>query len=69
MERIPIFQRKWLGVSKHAPDLEHLTKRIIEVAVSPEASSSQYLQRVPSCSPREMHEFIREFILKTQVVS
>jgi len=65
MERIPISQCKWLGVSKHVPDLEHLTKRIIEVAVSPEASSSRYLQRVPSCSAREMHKFIQEFILKT----
>jgi hypothetical protein len=65
MERIPHNQRKWLGVAKNVPDIEYLSRRIIEVAVSPKACSSRYLQRVPSCGTREIHEFIRDYISTT----
>lgn len=65
MDKIPTNHRKWLGVAKNVPDLEHLSRRIIEVAASPEAGSSRYLQRVPSYGSREIHEFIRDFVSKT----
>ncbi|KAH9886876.1 hypothetical protein F4778DRAFT_443364 [Xylariomycetidae sp. FL2044] len=64
MEKMPNHQHKWLGVTKNLPDIEILTRRIIEVAVGPDASSSRYLQRVQSCGSREIHEFIRRFISK-----
>lgn len=40
-------------------------RRIVEVAVDgTEASAaSRYLQRVPSCSMREIHEFMRTFVV------
>lgn len=65
MEKIPNDHRKWLGVAKNIPDIEYLSRRIIEVAVSPQSGSSRYLQRVPSYGAREIHEFIRDFISKT----
>lgn len=55
---------KWLGVAKNVPDLEYLSRRIIEVAVSPEAGLSSYLHRIPSTDTRELHEFIHDFISK-----
>lgn len=50
---------KKLGVAHHVLDLAQLTKRIIKVSVQP--NTSQYLQRVPSCSMGDLHEFIREY--------
>ncbi|KAI1813823.1 hypothetical protein GGS20DRAFT_453309 [Poronia punctata] len=65
MEAIPPDQRKWLGVSKYVSGLEYLTRRIIEVSASPQARSSPYLRRIPSCGTREIHQFIRDYILNT----
>lgn len=55
---------KWLGVANNVSDLAHLTRRIIEVAVGPQAASSRYLQRIPSFGTRELHEFMRMFVLE-----
>lgn len=57
--------RIWLGVAKHVSDLELLTRRIIQVAVTkaPASFTSEYLQRIPSCGMREIHEFMREFVV------
>ncbi|PKS06213.1 hypothetical protein jhhlp_006959 [Lomentospora prolificans] len=65
MEKVPESHSRWLGVAKNAPDIEYLSRRIIEVAISPEAGSSRYLERVPSYCARDVHEFIRAFISKT----
>jgi hypothetical protein len=64
LEQLADDDRKWLGVANNVSDLECLTRRIIEVAVGPHASSSRYLQRVPSFGTREIHEFMRDFVLK-----
>ncbi|KAI0409645.1 hypothetical protein F4802DRAFT_604323 [Xylaria palmicola] len=62
IDNCPETQRKWLGVAKNLPDIEYLSRRIIEVSVGPAAVSSRYLQRVPSYGAREIHEFIRDLI-------
>lgn len=62
IDRLPDKDRKLLGVAKHVCDLEYLTRRIIKVGISPEASSSQYLRRIPSTGVQEIHEFIRDFV-------
>jgi hypothetical protein len=56
--------RKWLGVAHNIPDLAALTKLNIQVAIGPEAASSKYLQRIPSSGTKEIHEFMREFVIK-----
>jgi len=63
--KIPSDHQKWLGVAKNVPNVEYLSRRIIEVAVTPEARSSRYLQRMPSHHVRELHEFIERFIART----
>lgn len=55
-------ERKWLGVAQHIHGLEHLSRRIIEVATSPCSASSQYLRRVPSTSASALHAFIRDHV-------
>ncbi|KAL9063074.1 MAG: hypothetical protein Q9157_008439 [Trypethelium eluteriae] len=65
MEKIPDNHRNWLGVARYVPGMEYLSRRVIEVAVSQEATSSKYLQRIPSHGTREIHEFIRDFVAKT----
>ena len=64
LEQLADDDRKWLGVANCVSDLEYLTRRIVEVAVGPQAISSRYLQRVPSFGTRELHEFLREFVSK-----
>ncbi|KAK4496026.1 hypothetical protein PRZ48_013295 [Zasmidium cellare] len=54
--------RQQVGVAKHVYELECLTKRIVEVAISPEAASSPYLRRIPSSGERIVHEFIRDHV-------
>lgn len=61
MDSLPPEHRSYLGIAKNIPDVEHLSRHIVEVAVSSKAGSSRYLQRVPSYSAREIHDFIREF--------
>ena len=64
--KIPVDLRKWLGVSKNVSDLAHISRRIVEVAISPEAESCRYLQRVPTLGARgEMYEFMRKFASQT----
>jgi hypothetical protein len=55
--------RKWLGVAQHVSDLEHLMRRIVEVASGPQASASKYLQRIPPIGTKEIHEFIQDFVV------
>ncbi|KAK5163493.1 uncharacterized protein LTR77_010675 [Saxophila tyrrhenica] len=55
--------RKWLGVAKYISGLEHLSRRIVEVAISADAASSQYLRRLPSTSSRYLHTFLRTFVV------
>jgi len=62
LEQLADEDRKWLGVANNVSDLAHLTRRIVEAAVSPQAASSRYLQRIPSFGTRELHEFMREFV-------
>lgn len=64
IERLAEDDRKWLGVANNVSDLECLTTRIVEVATGPEAAFSRYLQRVPSFGTRELHEFMRSFVVK-----
>lgn len=64
IEQLGDEERRWLGVANHVSDLECLTRRIIEVAIGPEAASSRYLQRVPSSGTRNIHEFMRVFVSK-----
>ncbi|KAK7910691.1 hypothetical protein PG985_013172 [Apiospora marii] len=62
LDKIPESHSRYLGIAKNIPDIEHLSRRIIEVAGTPEGDSSIYLQRIPSFSSREIHQFIRRFI-------
>ena len=64
LEQLAEDDRKWLGVANNVSDLAHLTRRIIEVAVGTQAASSLYLQRIPSFGTRELHEFMRMFVLE-----
>jgi hypothetical protein len=66
IEKLAENERAWLGVARHVSDLERLTRRIIEVAAdeSQTSATSKYLQRIPSCGMREIHEFMREFVVK-----
>lgn len=64
LEQLAEDDRKWLGVANNVSDLAHLTRRIIEAAVGPQAASSRYLQRIPSFGTRELHEFMRMFVLE-----
>jgi hypothetical protein len=64
LEQLADDDRKWLGVANNVSDLAHLTRRIIEVAIGPQAASSRYLQRIPSFGTKEVHEFLRVFVLK-----
>lgn len=62
LEQLADEDRKWLGVANNVSDLAHLTRRVIEVAVGPQADSSRYLQRIPSLGTKELHQFMREFV-------
>lgn len=62
LEQLADDDRKWLGVANNVSDLAHLTRRIIEVAAGPQATSSRYLQRIPSFGTRDLHEFMRVFV-------
>ncbi|KAK6855595.1 hypothetical protein PG995_007746 [Apiospora arundinis] len=62
MERLPSDQHQYLGIAKNIPDIEHLSRRIVEVSVSAESDSSRYLQRVPSYSASEIHGFIQDLM-------
>ena len=64
LEQLADEDRKWLGVANHVSDLAHLTRRIIQIAIGPQAASSRYLQRIPSPGTRELHEFMRVFVLE-----
>jgi hypothetical protein len=61
LEQLADEDRKWLGVANNVSDLAHLTRRIIEVSIGPQAASSRYLQRIPSFGTKELHQFMREF--------
>ncbi|KAK8066858.1 hypothetical protein PG997_013605 [Apiospora hydei] len=60
-DKVPHDHLRYLGIARNIPDIECLSRRIIEVAASSEGSTSRYLQRVPSYSSKDIHEFIRDF--------
>ncbi|KAK4561537.1 hypothetical protein LTR86_004855 [Recurvomyces mirabilis] len=61
---VPSGSNSRIGVAKYVLGMEHVTRRIVEVAASEEASLSAYLQRVPSYSTQGIHEFIRVFVAR-----
>lgn len=65
IEKLEENERARLGVARHVSDLENLTRRIIEVAAgeSQASATSRYLQRIPSCGMKEIHEFMRDFVV------
>ncbi|KAI6360762.1 hypothetical protein MCOR25_006648 [Pyricularia grisea] len=54
--------KQYLGMAKNIPAIEHLSRRIVQVASSPEAGSSRYLERVPSYGAKELHSFMKDFM-------
>ncbi|KAL5933550.1 hypothetical protein ACKVV7_005486 [Pyricularia oryzae] len=62
LERTSSHYRQYLGMAKNIPAIEHLSRRIVQVATSPQVGSSRYLERVPSYGARELHSFMQEFM-------
>jgi hypothetical protein len=60
MSKLPEDDQKWLGVTRHVPDIGSLSRRIIEIAGT--NAQSPYLQRIPSYGATQLHEFIRDFV-------
>lgn len=56
-------RRELLGVANITPAIEHLSRRVIEISKTTESGNSPYLQRVPSYDMRDIHEFIRDFVV------
>ncbi|KAH8653626.1 hypothetical protein BX600DRAFT_83123 [Xylariales sp. PMI_506] len=64
MRRTPIDQIKWLGVSRNGHEISSLSRRIIEVNRTEQASQSMYLQRIPVTNLSTIHQFIRQYCCK-----
>ena len=65
LQKMPESHRMWLGVARYVDGIEYLSRRVIEVAVSPEVRPLHYLQRIPTYNTKELHDFIRDFVAKT----
>ncbi|TLD21078.1 hypothetical protein PspLS_09275 [Pyricularia sp. CBS 133598] len=63
LERTSPHYRQYLGMAKNIPAIEHLSRRIVQVATGPRAGSSRYLERVPSYGAKELHSFMQDFML------
>ncbi|KAK7965855.1 uncharacterized protein PG986_000132 [Apiospora aurea] len=61
LDKVPKTHLRYVGIARNISEIEYLSRRIIEVAASSEGSASRYLQRVPSYSSEDIHEFIRDF--------
>jgi hypothetical protein len=61
--KIPQDQHIWLGVGIHMPAIAKLTRTIVEKIGQRDAATSRYLLRIPSYNQRELHEFIRDFVV------
>ncbi|KAF4995559.1 hypothetical protein FDECE_12758 [Fusarium decemcellulare] len=63
-ERIPVDERKWIGLARYAPELAVLSRRIIQVTGTEGGKESRYLQGTASYNTADLHQFIRQYGLE-----
>ena len=61
IERVSDDQKRWLGIVEYSRELAWMTRKIIEVSLSKEGESSNYLQRTAVYDTASIHEFIQQF--------
>lgn len=61
IERVPVEERRWLGIVRHSPELIALSRRITELCSTEEARNSAYLQGVATYDTAVFHGFIQKY--------
>jgi hypothetical protein len=58
--QVPLDQRRWLGISGHAPELAMLSRLIIETCGTERAKTLRYLQGIAGSDLTEFHHFLKQ---------
>ncbi|KAF4339055.1 hypothetical protein FBEOM_7056 [Fusarium beomiforme] len=59
--RITEDERRWLGISKHTPEVIALSRRTIEIIGSDEGKDSAYLQGIATYDTAVFHDFVQKY--------
>jgi hypothetical protein len=62
--RVPVDERRWLGIARHSPEVVALSRRMIELSRTEEAQKSAYLQCVATYDTVIFHEFVQKYGLQ-----
>ncbi|RFN47901.1 hypothetical protein FIE12Z_7846 [Fusarium flagelliforme] len=60
-ERIPVDERRWLGIVRHSAEVIALSRRMIELSGTEEAEKSAYLQCVATYDTAVFHDFVQKY--------
>ncbi|KAH6959203.1 hypothetical protein DER45DRAFT_613711 [Fusarium avenaceum] len=60
-ERVPVEERRWLGIVRHSPEMVVLSRRMTELCSTEEAKNSAYLQGVVTYDTAVFHDFIQKY--------
>jgi hypothetical protein len=61
LERVPVEERRWLGIVRHSFELVALSRRTIELCGTGEAKDSAYLQGIATYDTAVFHGFIQKY--------
>jgi hypothetical protein len=60
-ERVPVEERRWLGIVRHSPEMIALFRRMTELCSTEGAKNSAYLQGVATYDTAVFHDFIQKY--------
>ncbi|PTD01910.1 hypothetical protein FCULG_00010446 [Fusarium culmorum] len=69
LARVPVDERRWLGIARHSPEVVAISRRTIELSRTKEAEDSAYLQCVATYDSAIFHEFVQKYGLRESATS
>ncbi|EKJ70204.1 hypothetical protein FPSE_09730 [Fusarium pseudograminearum CS3096] len=69
LARVPVDERRWLGIARHSPEVVAILRRTIELSGTKEAGNSAYLQCVATYDSAIFHEFVQKYGLRESATS
>lgn len=69
LARVPVDERRWLGIAKHSPEVVAILRRTIELSGTKEAENSAYMQCIAAYDSAIFHEFVQKYGLRESATS
>ncbi|RGP63278.1 hypothetical protein FLONG3_9931 [Fusarium longipes] len=68
LARVPVDERRWLGIARHSPEVVALSRRMVELSGTKVAEKSAYLRGIATYDTAIFHEFVQKYGFQESMV-